>query len=440
MPDRALDLGRIPQDTCPVCGQRALRSLAGSSAGVAGAGERVVVCGRCGSQFRHDPDTRLSCYIHVSRDHDEIAPRLIGKWLTRRQAFEACRPLRDRARGSQAPGAAASSSVFWLAVLGAAAVVAMTCACLSAILLGPSMAETRRQIAAANAAALAAAAGAALDAGAPLTETGVLTGEVAVATGEPAGLLETTPMAPEELETPAPAEAPTAEAVTPPESTIPTASPQPAEAFPELQPTPASPEFEAPPALAGTPTLPPTFTPAPSLTPSPTTASTAPVDPLNSPLPAATPTETATGPASASSTPSPTAPSLSPTATPTSGMVMTGAIVISTVMYQGDPNLNEGDEYVEIENRGNERVNMGFWTLRSVSTNAVFSFGNAVGMDPGNVCRIYTYVALPDQRCGIGSALTFLSTVPVWSNTGDVAELRDANGVLISRFVYGTPP
>jgi len=411
-----------------------LRARPGSSAGMMDPGEMVVVCEQCGSQFRHDAGTRRSCYIHVSQAHAAVAPALAGKWLTRRQVFEAC-------RNAPAPAPrAAASSIVWLAVLGMAAVVAMTCACLSAILLGPSMSETRRQIAAANALGKAA-----LNAGAPLTDTDVMTGEVAAATGEPAGGLDL-PAGPAETATPVPDMSAPGEEL-PPDSVTPTAPPQPVEGFPELQPTPAPPEatppeMAPPPTPASTPTLPPTFTPVPSPAASPTAA--APVNPLNSPLPAVTPTAPAATPADAgpspTPSPTPTSPSVAPSTTPTSGVVMTGAIVISTILYQGDPNLNEGDEYVEIENRGNERVNMGFWTLRSLSTNALFSFGNAVGMDPGNVCRVYTYIAAPDQRCGIGSALTFLSAVPVWSNTGDVAELRDANGVLISRFIYGTPP
>jgi hypothetical protein len=415
-----------------------------AGAGAAGSDETTILCEHCGSQFKRDANTRRSRYSHVAQEYAAVAPQLTGNWLTRRQVFEACQVLRSTAPAATAPAATtpgaapraqAPVSMFWLAVLGAAGVIAMTCACLSALLLGPSMAETRRQIAAANAPQAAALAG-----GAPVTDTGVLTGEATAAPGDSAWLIET-PGAPLETETPAPADAPPAEAAPPPTVIVVTEPPQPVEVFPEPQPTPAPPEAGLPPAPASTPTLPPTFTPAPSPTASPTAQATVPVDPLNSPLPAATSIAPTAPPAPADPpTPTPPAAPVTPSVTPTSGVVMTGAIVIGTVMYQGDPNLNEGDEYVEIENRGNDRVNMGFWTLRSVSTNAVFSFGNAVGMDPGNVCRIYTYIALPDQRCGIGSALTFLSTVPVWSNTGDVAELRDANGVLISRFIYGTPP
>ncbi len=145
MSDRRPPLNAIPQDTCPLCRWRALSVLPGAS------GDEVIcTCGYCGSQFIYDPAARKSRYVYVAPDYAAVADRLIGRPLTRRETFEAIDAAGLGVRGRQALPA----GFFWLILVAMIGVIAITCACSSALALGPSMAQTRRQIAALNAGAL----------------------------------------------------------------------------------------------------------------------------------------------------------------------------------------------------------------------------------------------------------------------------------------------
>jgi hypothetical protein len=54
-------------------------------------------------------------------------------------------------------------------------------------------------------------------------------------------------------------------------------------------------------------------------------------------------------------------------------------------------------------------------------------------MAAGQACRVYTDEDHP-EHCGLNWGR---STQPVWANTGDKAELRDAAGALSDWFCYG---
>lgn len=92
---------------------------------------------------------------------------------------------------------------------------------------------------------------------------------------------------------------------------------------------------------------------------------------------------------------------------------------------------NEPDEYVEIQNTGNEPVDITDWVLQDNSAEDLYKWESYV-MQPGESIRVYTNEEHPDT-----GGFSLFSGRPVWANRGDVAELYDADKVLVSRYAYG---
>ena len=307
------------------------------------------------------------------------------------------------------------------------------CACLSALLLSPGMAQTRRIIAAAN---------------------------VPSGTSQPTVVAAQVTPTQESIGNPlnSPLLTPTVETTPPIDATAPTPSQSPAPTEPVFQSTafnqPTRTRVPSPtplnwPTLAATPTattvivatvaVPPTFTPPSAPSATVTTAA------LTSPVATPNPTggNTATPTASATVAP-PTAPvtitstsSPPPTSTVVIGSQASGAVSIINIMFRGDPDRNQADQFVEIKNSGAASVNMSSWTLQSASTNKIYVFPNGFSILAQQVCRIYTNSPSMWEGCG---PFSFNSLTPVWSDTNDMAELRDSTGAMMARYCYGPSP
>jgi len=402
----SLNIASIPPDTCPVCRQRALRFEAiDDGAGVS------ALCEMCGSRLTLDRATRRSRFTDIAEGfrsrYPEIAARLLAGPLTRREVFELTAPASWQP--SPGPALPVSSALVWLTLIAAGLTLAIVCACAAALLLSPGMAQTRQRIAAAGASSASAPDGQ-IQRITPLVAPLVAPLESPLATPNPGAPI--TREAGQDAATaavsinadntlPTPTAALEVEVVTLPADAIPTVDPQSRATLP--------PADQSQPGLVETPAD--TGIPAPPL---PTDAAT--------PLPPELPT------------PAITALALTDVPPPAiSSNVITGPIVITTIQYQGDPATNEADEFVEIINQSNTPVDLSNWTLRAVSSNRVYTFSNGMVMFPGDACRVYTSSPIAFGTCG---TLTFNAGAPVWSNNGDVAELRDANGTLVSRWVY----
>jgi len=402
----SLNIASIPPDTCPVCHQRALRFEAiDDGAGVS------ALCEMCGSRLTLDRATRRSRFTGIAEGftlrYPEIAARLLAGPLTRREVFELTAPASWQP--STGPGLPVSSALVWLTLIGAGLMVVIVCACATALLLSPGMAQTRQRIAAAGASSASAPHDGMQPIGpleSPLQTPGPDTPATRSANDDAAngiadGAATATASINADNTLPAPTTTLEVEVATLPVNAIPTIDPQ------------------------SRATLPSPNQPQPGLVETPTDTST-PTPPL--------PTDTALPPPTEPPTPEATPPAQTDTPPPAmSSNVITGAIAITTIQYQGDPTTNEADEFVEIINQSNTPVDLSNWTLRAVSSNRVYTFSNGMVMFPGDACRVYTSSPIAFGTCG---TLTFDADAPVWSNNGDVAELRDANGTLVSRWVY----
>ncbi|MCL5998815.1 MAG: lamin tail domain-containing protein [Chloroflexi bacterium] len=428
-----MDYRDVPADTCPLC---KTRSLAWSGT--------TCTCRSCGSAFELSPDTRRCHYVHVAPEYAAAAPALVSDWLTRREVFERVEAVLPAPQPSSQTAISVPMRAIWGVLVGALALIPILCACLSALLLSPGIMTTRRMIAIANAPT------------ATPTQTMVVGSITATQLISPVDALQSPVLTPTALnETPA-----TTETMTEPTATE-AGGEQPGE-LPTLPPIitveivtsttttevgtqiPASqsplPSPTEQPAQNPSPTTPATFTVAPQ-----PTAATAGETPTLTPNVVATVTAQPGSTATAATA----TPTLTPTATPTTTVVATltatptstlqvsvqvsSSVVISYVMYSGTTGINQADQYVEIQNRGTNAVNIGLWTLTAVSTSSEVEFSNGLVIQPNQVCRVYTNSAFDYGGCG---ALSFFKPYPVWSNVRDVAELRDSSRNLIGKYEY----
>jgi len=121
-------------------------------------------------------------------------------------------------------------------------------------------------------------------------------------------------------------------------------------------------------------------------------------------------------------------PALSATARPASG----AAVIVRTVINQGRA------EHVVIANVGSAAQDLSGWTLRSVSGGQSYTFPAGFVLAPGASVNVHSGAGDPATLNHPPTDL-FATRANIWSNTGDVAQLLDAGGHLVSEYRYGTP-
>jgi hypothetical protein len=101
----------------------------------------------------------------------------------------------------------------------------------------------------------------------------------------------------------------------------------------------------------------------------------------------------------------------------------TGPVAISHIEYKGT-------EYVLVTNSGSERVDLSGWVVRDQhDLNQVFRFPEGGYLSPGVTVQIFTTP---------GSPLSFNSKRPIMNDQGDVFELLNRDGQVVSTYAYGS--
>jgi hypothetical protein len=106
-------------------------------------------------------------------------------------------------------------------------------------------------------------------------------------------------------------------------------------------------------------------------------------------------------------------------------------VQITNIFFDGTKGGNEPDEYVEITNTGPEPVDITEWELQDTTGGIEFKWESYV-IQPGATIRVYTNEVHNDT-----GGFTFGARRALWGNSGDIAELYDADQQLISRYAYG---
>jgi hypothetical protein len=106
-------------------------------------------------------------------------------------------------------------------------------------------------------------------------------------------------------------------------------------------------------------------------------------------------------------------------------------VQITNIFYDGQQGSSEPDEYVVVTNKGQQPVDVTDWELQDPTGNHEYKWESYV-IQPGQSIRVYTNEVQADT-----GGFSFGSNNAIWNNSGDVAELYDADKQLVSRYAYG---
>ena len=101
-----------------------------------------------------------------------------------------------------------------------------------------------------------------------------------------------------------------------------------------------------------------------------------------------------------------------------------------TIFYDGRKST-EPDEFVELINKGTGPVDITDWELQDTTGKTEYKWESYI-LQPGATIRVYTNEVHQDS-----GGFSFQAGRAIWNNSGDVAELYDSDGQLVSRYAYG---
>jgi len=105
------------------------------------------------------------------------------------------------------------------------------------------------------------------------------------------------------------------------------------------------------------------------------------------------------------------------------------SIYISATQFDapGDDRQNLNGEWVQLSNKGGDTVLIAGWTLSDNGRSILYTFP-AIFLVPGESVRIFSGSGTLNN-----TALFMGKTDPVWSNSGDMAILKDGQGAIIDQ-------
>ncbi|KUI97877.1 lamin tail domain-containing protein [Vibrio sp. MEBiC08052] len=106
-------------------------------------------------------------------------------------------------------------------------------------------------------------------------------------------------------------------------------------------------------------------------------------------------------------------------------------VPISNVHYKGDEFRTEGDEYVELTNISEHRIDITGWQLTSESNTHSFTFPSGAIIEPSGTVRVYT-----NRPPSAANEYSANSPKAIWNNRGGMCVLSDYLGYEIAFFAY----
>ncbi|CAG8999234.1 MAG: hypothetical protein CENE_01203 [Candidatus Celerinatantimonas neptuna] len=107
------------------------------------------------------------------------------------------------------------------------------------------------------------------------------------------------------------------------------------------------------------------------------------------------------------------------------------AVVITGLNYDGKEERNEGDEFVELTNLDDCRIDLSLWQLCSERSGKTFTFEQGSILEPKQSIRLYTYKSPLEA-----GEFSFDSPVAIWNNLGGACCLLDAAGREVACYHY----
>ncbi|NEO28801.1 MAG: lamin tail domain-containing protein [Kamptonema sp. SIO4C4] len=117
---------------------------------------------------------------------------------------------------------------------------------------------------------------------------------------------------------------------------------------------------------------------------------------------------------------------------PDSTVTKTPQIEITDIVYKAKVKRVQSDEYVEIVNQTAQIADISGWQLVSgVGRSKTFTFPAGTTLTPSQAVRVYTNEIHPET-----GGFSFGSGLSLWKDTGDEAQLLDAQGNWVSGLAY----
>jgi hypothetical protein len=106
-------------------------------------------------------------------------------------------------------------------------------------------------------------------------------------------------------------------------------------------------------------------------------------------------------------------------------------IVKITINYdaRGNDNVNLNDEYIIMENTGDDSSDIGGWTIKDSGTN-IYKFKKYL-FEPASTICLFT-----GSGNDANGKFYWGSPKPIWNNDNDTLYLRDRDGLLIEVYNY----
>ena len=99
---------------------------------------------------------------------------------------------------------------------------------------------------------------------------------------------------------------------------------------------------------------------------------------------------------------------------------------------EGDDTANLNDEYCTLVNSGPTPVDLTGWSVEN-ERGVSYRFPDGVTLAPGAVLTVHSGAG-PDSS----AVLHWNADAPIWSNTSDIAILRDATGDIVDVYAYAS--
>lgn len=113
------------------------------------------------------------------------------------------------------------------------------------------------------------------------------------------------------------------------------------------------------------------------------------------------------------------------------GWAAESSVVITELNYDGKEFRSEGDEFVEVTNLDDCRVDMSLWKLYAERSDKTFTFAQDSLLEPKQSLRVYTNKSPLKE-----GEFSFDSPVAIWNNVGGSCCLMDAFGREVACYHY----
>ncbi len=113
------------------------------------------------------------------------------------------------------------------------------------------------------------------------------------------------------------------------------------------------------------------------------------------------------------------------------GIKAHGYLIISHILFDGQEYRTEGDEFVELTNLSDHRVDLQGWKLQAYGNESHFEFPSGAILEPLTSARVFT-----NKLPLASNEYSFNSSVAIWNNKQGGCRLLDYQGIEVNSYHY----